>query len=194
MDAQANTFRNFTAKITQKRHTVVLQEFEAPETGEFYYERAKNNVRVRLEYTSPGKTILTIKDGIATLYNPATRQARFKDLGKDQDLAEYLAIGLGQSPEKLEKTFDVSYKGAETVNGTPCDVLIFKPKLPKVASYISSMYVWSRKSDGIPIQNKRVEPNGDYNLTIFTDEKLNVKIPGSKFDPKLPKGVKAEPF
>jgi outer membrane lipoprotein-sorting protein len=192
MDEREKTFRNFTAKISQKRYTVVLQEFEKPELGEFYYERDKNGVQVRLEFTSPGKTVLTIKDNVATLYKPAINQAQIKNLGKDQDIAEYLAIGLSQSPEKLEKTFDILYKGVETVDGTSCDVLVFKPKLPKVAAYIASIYVWYRKSDGVPVQNKRVEPNGDFYLINFTDEKMNVKIPRSKFDPKLPNGVQKQ--
>ncbi len=193
MDAREKKFRNFTAKITQKKYTAVLKEFDTPETGEFFYERAKDGTaRLRLEFMSPGKLILTIKDSVAIVYKPAINQAQIKNLGKDQDIAEYLAVGLSQSPAKLEKTFDISYKGSETVNGSPCDILVFKPKLPKIAAYFKFMYVWYRKSDGIPIQNKKEEPNGDYVLINFTDEKLNVKIPSSKFDQKLPKRVEKQ--
>jgi outer membrane lipoprotein-sorting protein len=186
MDERAKTFRSFVAKFLLKEYMAVLKEFNEPETGEFYYQREKTGTTsLRMEFSHPGRKILTIKSNMATVSQPDIRQAQTKNLGKDQDVAEYLAIGLGQSPAKLEKTFDISYKGSESVNGAPCDVLVFKPKLPKIAAYFSSMTVWYKKSNGIPIQNKREEPNGNYVLTIFSDEKLNVNIPGSKFDQNL---------
>jgi outer membrane lipoprotein-sorting protein len=186
MDERAKTFRSFTAKINQKAYTALLKEFDTPEIGEFYYKRAKDGTSLlRLEFTAPGKKVLTIKNGIATVYQPAVNQAQILNLGKDQDMAEYLAIGLAQSPAKLEKTFDIFYKGVESVNGSPCDVLVFKPKLPKIAAHISSMTVWYKKSDGIPIQNKREEQNGNYVLVNFFQEKLNANIPDSQFDQKL---------
>jgi outer membrane lipoprotein-sorting protein len=195
MDERANTFRSFTAKITQKKYTAVLKEFDTPETGKFYYKRAKDGTPLlRLEFTSPGKKILTIKKGFLTFYQPAINQARETNLGKDQDKAEYLAVGLNQSPAKLENDFDISYKGEETVNGSPCDVLLFKPKRPNIAKYFSSMTVWYKKSNGIPIQNKKEEPSGDYVLINFSEEKRNVNIPDSKFDQKLPGGVEKQQF
>jgi outer membrane lipoprotein-sorting protein len=195
MDERQKAFRSFTAKVSQKEYTAVLKEFNTPETGEFYYKRANDGTALlRLEFTKPGKKILTIKNGILTFYQPAINQAQIKDLGKDQDKAEYLAIGLSQSPANLEKTFEISYKGTETVNGSPCDVLVFKPKLPKIATYLSSIIVWYKKSDGIPIQNKKEEPNGNYVLMSFSDEKLNVNIPSSKFDQKLSGDVEKQKF
>ncbi len=186
MDERAKSFRSFTAKVVQKEYTAVLKEFGAPETGEFHYQRDKAGASLlRLEFISPGRKILTIKDNIATLCRPDIKQAQIKNLGKDQDLAEYLAIGLSQSPAKLEKTFDITYKGSEILGGAPCDVLVFKPRLPKIAAYFSLMTVWYKKSNGIPIQNKKEEPNGNYVLIRFTDEKLNGNIPSSKFDQNL---------
>jgi outer membrane lipoprotein-sorting protein len=195
MDEREKTFRSFTAKVSQKEYTAVLKEFSTPETGEFYYKRAKDGTALlRLEFTSPGRKILTIKNGVATVYQPDINEAQTKNLGKDQDIAEYLAIGLSQSPAKLEKSFDISYKGSETVNGAPCDVLVFKPKLASIAKYFSSMTVWYKKSDGVPIQNKKEEPNGNYVLMNFSFEKLNVNIPNSKFDQNLPSSVKKQEF
>jgi outer membrane lipoprotein-sorting protein len=196
MDERAKTFRSFKAKITQKKYTAVLKEFETPdETGEFYYKRAKDGTPLlRLEFTSPGKKILTIKKGFLTFYQPAINQARETDLGKDQDKAEYLAVGLNQSPSKLENDFDISYKGEEAVNGSSCDILLFKPKRPNIAKYFSFMTVWYKKSNGIPIQNKKVEPNGDYVLIIFSEEKRDVDIPDSKFEQKLSSKVEKQKF
>jgi outer membrane lipoprotein-sorting protein len=195
MDRGAKTFSSFSAKFVQKKYTALLKEFDASEMGEFVYKKVGGqNPMLRMEFTSPAKKILTIKNGFLTIYQPATKEAQLKDLGKNQDVAEYLAIGLGQSPAKLEKTFDISYKGREMVNGKDCNILIFKPKLAKVAAYFSAITVWYRIADAVPVQNRREEPNGDYSLIIFSYEKLNTNIPDTKFDPKLPSDVVKQQF
>lgn len=193
MDAVGKNFRSFKADFTQKKYTAVLQEFDAPESGEFYYARAKDGTALlRQEVTKPAVRILTIKEGIATVYQPAIKQAQVANLGKNKDKAEYLAIGLGQSPAKLSQTFNLQYGGAESVNGQPCSVLILKPKSAGAAAYFTTITLWIKKATGVPIQQKLQEPSGDYLLVTFSSETLNPKIPGSKFEQKLPGGVEVQ--
>jgi outer membrane lipoprotein-sorting protein len=194
MDATAKTFRSFTASFTQKKYTAVLREFDTPAKGDFYYARAKDgSALLRKEETSPGKSILTIKNGVATFYQPNIKEAQIYNLGKNKDKAEYLAIGINQSPAKLQENFNVSYQGSEPINGKPCSILLLKPKNPKEAAYFAAITVWFSKSNGIPLQNKMQEPNGDYLLIDFFDEKLNASIPNSRFDQKL-QGVKVQGY
>jgi outer membrane lipoprotein-sorting protein len=190
MNAAGKGFRSFQARFSQKKYTAVLKEFDTPETGEFYYVRNKNgSAFLRQEVTSPGKKILTVKGDKAVFYQPAIKQAQIANLGNYKNLAEYLAIGIGQSPEKLEKDFSISYQGSEAVNGENCSVLLLKPKSPKVASRFSAITLWVKKSNGILVQNKFLEPSGDYTLLTFSDEKLNANISNSQFEQKLPNDV-----
>ena len=39
------------------------------------------------------------------------------------------------------------------------------------------------------MRQKLLEPSGDYLIVNFSNEKLNGKVPASKFEQKLPKGV-----
>ncbi len=190
MEAVGKTFKSFEAHITKKKYTAVLQEFDIPETGEFYYARAKDgSALLRQEITKPGPSVLTIKGGTATFYQPVLKQATVANLGKNKDKAEYMALGLGQSPAKLRETFNLQYQGTETISGNPCSILVLKPRNPSAAAYFSSITLWIKKSTGVPIQQKLQEPSGDYLLVSFTDEKLNVKFPPSKFEQKLPPGA-----
>lgn len=195
MEFAGKGFQSFQAKLSQKKYTAVLGEFDAPETGQFYYARGKDgSALLRQEITEPATRILTIKGGVATLYQPRIKTARVVNLGKNKDKAEYLALGLGQSPAKLEETFDISYKGAETVGKMPCSILVLKPKSATAAAYFSSITLWVREQSGLPIQQKLEEPNGDYLLVTFSEERLNLKLPDSLFDQKLPKGVDVQRF
>jgi len=194
MEAVGKTFHSFEAHISKKHYSAILREFDTPETGEFYYERAGDgSALLRQEITSPGPSILTIKGGVATFYQPVLKQATLANLGKNKDKAEYLALGVGQSPGKLRETFDIRYQGTDTVGNFPCSVLVMKPKNPSAAAFFSSITLWIKKSTGVPIQQKLQEPSsGDYLLVNFSDEKLNVKIPPAKFEQTLPSGVEIQ--
>ena len=190
MDSVGKTFRSFQAQFSQKKFTAVLNEFDTPETGEFFYARAKDgSALLRQEVTKPGRRILTIKEGQAVIFQPSLNQAQVASLGKNKDKAEYLALGLGQSPGKLRETFEISYQGTENVGGNSCSILLLKPRNSAAAAYFTTITLWIKKSNGVPIQQKLQEPNGDYLLVSFANEKLNAEIPGSRFDQKLPAGV-----
>jgi outer membrane lipoprotein-sorting protein len=190
MDEVAKSFRGFSAKFSQKKYTAILEEYDTPETGEFYYAfAADKNVLMRHEITNPGKRILTIKGDTATLFKPVTKEATIYRLGKYKDLSEYLALGIGQRASRLQEKFDISLQGTEPLNGAECYVLVFKPKEAKAAAQVASITIWLKKTSGLPTQYKFLEPNGDYLLVSFFDEKLNPKIPGSKFEQKFGSGV-----
>jgi outer membrane lipoprotein-sorting protein len=190
MDAAGKTLKSFKARFSQTKYTAILKEFDKPETGVFYYARTKKgSPLVRQEATRPGIKILTVKEDKAIFYQPAIKQAKIINLGSYKNIAEYLAIGIGQSPAKLEKDFYLSYQGNESINGEPCAILLLKPRNDKIASRFSSITLWVRKSNGILVQNKFMEPSGDYTLLTFSEEKLNAKIPDSMFEQKLPKDV-----
>lgn len=190
MESAGKAFRSFSAGFMQRKYTSVLREFDSPESGEFAYARAADgSALLRQEVVKPGSRILTIKGGTAVIFQPALKQAQVVSLGKNKDKAEYLALGLGQSPARLRETFDLECAGSEKVAEDSCWILVLKPKNKSAAAFFTSITLWLKKSSGIPVQQKLQEPNGDYLLVAFSGEKLNPKIPASKFEQKLPQGV-----
>jgi outer membrane lipoprotein-sorting protein len=190
LETTGKTFQNFWARFAQKKYTAVLREFDAPELGVFVYARAKDgSALLRQEVQKPAPRVLTIKGGLATIYQPQLKQAQLVNLGNNKDKAEYLALGLGQSPGKLRQTFVLKYLGAETIAGSPCSMLNLKPKNASAAAFFSSITLWVSDKGGIPIQQKLEEPNGDYLLVSFSDAKLNTKVAGSLFEQKFAPGT-----
>jgi outer membrane lipoprotein-sorting protein len=189
METVGKTFRSFQAQFSQKKFIAVLNEFDAAvDTGEFYYSLAPDgSALIREEFRKPSR-ILTIKGGTGTLYEKSLNEAKILNLGKNKDKAEYLALGIGQSPAKLQQNFDIQYQGTENINGAPCWMLLFKPKAS--AAMFSAITLWVKKSSGVPVQDKLLESaTGDYTLITFSNEQLNKAIPASQFEQKLPPGV-----
>ncbi len=190
MEESSGSFKSFTADITKKTYTAILEEFDTPESGKFYYKRAEDGTAlIREEIAAPAEKITTIKDDEALIYQPKIKSASSYKLGKHKDKAEYVALGIGQSPKTLKQTFNISYQGTATVNDTPCSILVLKPKDPKVASIFASITVWIDNATGVSRQMKMEEPFEDYLLVHFSNEKLNSKIDDSKFEQKLPEDV-----
>ena len=193
MGAVGKSFRSFEARFTQRQYIAVLKEFDSPESGIFQYARAKDgSALLRQETRTPGVRIITIKGGVATVYQPKINQASIVSLGKNKDKAEYLALGLGQSPGKLRETFDIDLLGEETIDGSACSVLSLKPKSSATAAFFSAFTLWIKNGSNVPIQQKLQEPSGNYLLVQFTAEKLNAPVSASQFDQKLPKGTEIQ--
>ncbi|MBN2241323.1 MAG: outer membrane lipoprotein carrier protein LolA [Acidobacteria bacterium] len=188
MERSSGNFRSFSADIVKKTYTAVLEEFDPPESGKFFYKRAGNgSALIREEITDPAEKITIVREDQALVYQPKLKSASAYKLGKHKDKAEYLALGIGQSPADLEKTFQISYQGQGFVNGSACSVLELKPRDPQVASIFSSITVWIDEATGVSKQIRMVEPFEDYILVIFSDEKLNEKIDDSIFEQRLPR-------
>jgi outer membrane lipoprotein-sorting protein len=190
LEKASRSFQSFVADVTTTKYTAILERFDQPENGKFFFKRAENGTAlIRWEIVNPGLRILTIQNDEALLYRPKIRSAQKYKLGKNKDKAEYLALGIGQSPTDLKRTFNIAYRGSENVYGAACSILVLKPKDPKSAAMFSSITVWIKDSTGISTRMKLQEPYEDYLLVNFSNEQLNNKIDNSKFRQELPANV-----
>lgn len=190
MEITSRNFQSFVADIKSTKYTAIVEAFDLPEKGTFFYKRANNGTAlIRWEIMNPGTRILTIQNDEALVYEPKTNSARKYKLGKNKDKAEYLALGIGQSPADLMKTFNIAYRGSENVQGTACSILVLKPKDPKAAAMFSSITVWIKDSTGVSTRMRLEEPYGDYFLVNFSNEQLNKAIDGSIFRQQLPQNA-----
>jgi len=190
MEGAARNLQSFVADITTTKYTAILEQFDHPEKGRFFYKRADDgSALIRLEIVDPGERILTIQNDEALSYQPKTNSARKYKLGKNKDKAEYLALGIGQSPTNLKKTFHIAYRGRENLHGTACSILELKPKDPQASAMFSAITVWIKDSTGVSTGMKLEEPFGDYVLVTFSNEELNRRIDDSQFRQILPENV-----
>jgi len=190
MEKASGNLQSFVADIVTTKYTAILEQFDHPEKGKFYYKRADNgSALIRLEIVDPAERILTIQDDEALSYKPRINSASKYKLGKNKDKAEYLALGIGQFPTNLKRTFNVTYRGRENVRGAACSILELKLKDPKASAMFSAITVWIKDSTGVSTRMKLEEPFGDYVLVTFSNEQLNRRIDDSIFRQILPDNV-----
>jgi outer membrane lipoprotein-sorting protein len=97
--------------------------------------------------------------------------------GKNKsDFESFLVLGFGGRGHDMQKSFDVTYAGDETVDGVKAAKLALVPKTQKVKNMFSQVLLWIDPERGISVQQQFIEPSGDYRLAKYANIKLNQKL------------------
>jgi outer membrane lipoprotein-sorting protein len=78
------------------------------------------------------------------------------------------------------------------VNGEKATRLKLVPKSAKILEQIKNVELWIPLNAGHPVQQKVIQPGGDYYLFTYSDLKLNPGLPPDAFRLKLPADVHKE--
>ena len=194
MDAVAATFRSTQATFEWDMYEKVIDEVDDFETGVIYYRRSgkENDIEMMAEVKMAGAGMQSLKPepkfvlysgGKVRMYQPKIDQVTEVDLGKNHiDFASYVVLGFGGSGQDLEKVFDVTYAGAETVNGVATAKLQLVPKSEKVRNTYKQILLWIDLERGISVQQQFFQPDGNYRLAKYTNIQVNgKKIPDEVF-------------
>jgi outer membrane lipoprotein-sorting protein len=189
METNGKNFRSMQASMERTKVTVIVND-KAVDTGAVYFTRRGNATRIMVDITKPEQQKMLVDQGKAMLYFPKLKQVQEYFLGKNQDKAEFLLIGFGTSNQDIRKFYDTTLVGEEVINGQKTSVLELKPKSTQVSALFNKIRLWLDQTKWIPIQSQLTEASGDYMIVKFTNIKMNVNIPESAFDLKMPKDVK----
>lgn len=186
MSEASDYLKSLTANLERTKVTVVVDD-RSVESGVLFYR--KDN-RLRIEFSKPDAKIVLLNGDRAQIYTPRIKQVQEYDLSKHRGLVEeLLLIGLGKSAKNLQKAYLVTLIGETKMDGRSVVELELTPKSDKLRAQISKIHLWLDMVSWLPIHQKFFEAGGDYFEIHYTEAKANLKIPDSKFELKLPKGV-----
>jgi outer membrane lipoprotein-sorting protein len=189
MEQNGKAFVSMQANLERTKVTVIVDD-KAVDSGTVHFGRRGKDPRIMVDITKPEQQRMLVDQGKALLFFPKLKQVQEYFLGKNQDKAEFLLIGFGQSNQDIRKFYDAAIVGEEVINGQKTSILELKPRSSQVSALFTNIRLWMDHQRWIPIQSKLTEASGDYMIVKFTNIKMNVKIPESVFDLKMPKDVK----
>lgn len=191
MDQVAANFRSTQANFEWDSYQKVIDEVDDVETGVIYYRRAGKDLEMMADVKKAGTSLANQKDapkyvlvrnGKAQMYQPKLDQVTEFDLGKNKaEFESYLVLGFGGSGQDLQRQFDVTYVGPETINGVSTAKLKLVPKSEKVKNTYSEIDLWIDLDKGISVQQQLFQPQGDYRLAKYSGIKINEKISDEVF-------------
>jgi len=185
MDSLAANFHGAQANFEWDIYQKVIDEIDDVETGTIYYRRHGKEVEMMAEVKRSGSSLASLapeekyvlfSGGKLRLYSRKIDQVQEFDLGKNHsDYDSYIVLGFGGSGQELVKTFDVTYGGAETIDGVSTSKLQLVPKSEKIRGTYNQIFLWI-DDRGISVQQKFLSPQGDYKLAKYSSIKLTDKI------------------
>ena len=191
MDAVAASFTTAQANFQWETYQKVIDEVVDYQTGVIYYRKSNKQIEMMAEVKRAGSSASSMKDepkfvllngGKIRLYQPRPDQITEFDLGKNQsEFESYIVLGFGASGQDLQKNFDVTYMGPETVEGVKTAKLQLIPKSEKVKNTYSKVFLWIDLDRGVSVQQQLFQPQGDYRLAKYSQIKLHDKISDDVF-------------
>jgi outer membrane lipoprotein-sorting protein len=196
MDKAAAQLKSITAGINRDVHTAIINDDEI-DKGTFHMKREKSHgVLMLIEFTGAAARHVALDDSTVTVYNPKINNAQVFEIGaKKQMVEQFLLLGFGATSAELKQSYDVSWVGAEAVDGQQTGHLKLVPKAPDASQKMSGAELWisaSSASNGLPVQQKILFTNGDYWLVKYSDIRMNPRVSDDTFKLKLPKGVQID--
>jgi outer membrane lipoprotein-sorting protein len=191
MDTAAANFRATQADFEWDRYEKVIDEVDDVQTGTIYYRRNGKDVEMMADIKMAGNSPTALKPepkyvlfsgGKIQMYQPKLDQVTVYDLGKNKaDFETYLVLGFGGSGQDLQKAFDVTYIGQETVNGIATAKLQLVPKSEKVRNNFKQILLWIDLDRGISVQQQFFDPQGDNRLAKYSSIRMKDRLADSIF-------------
>lgn len=148
--------------------------------------RSEREMYIRLDWAKPVEEKLSVIKGEYLLYRPRLGQAIIGKVNSAQGNAKAggaLAF-MSMSKEQLKANYTVKYLGEEKVkSGAPTWHLELTPK---TANNYKGAEIWV-DGDGMPIQSKVIENNGDTTTVLISNMRKNDTINAKVFIIDYPK-------
>lgn len=192
MDAEAASFRQITAKVTNTTYTAVLSD-TTRESGVMRMRRNGNKIQMRTDFTGTNARSYAFDGASGQVYYPKINTVQIYDLGRNRALVDqFLILGFGSSGTDLKKNYSIRTAGEDEVAGGKTTRLELVPLSAKVKEQIQKVELWIPMDAGHPVQQKFYQPGGDYYLFTYSDIKLNQNLPEDEFHLKIPANARRE--
>lgn len=196
MDQAAQKFRSLTAHVDHTDYTAVLDD-TSKEEGTFRMMKNGKTVVFLGDFTGRDARQVWMSGNTVKIYYPKANEVDIFDTRKYTKSADLLLlVGFGTTKAELEKLYDISLGGNETVGSTKTTRIDLKPKSAEAKKLFNLIQLWIPDGGANPIQEKVLsgKESKDYKLFLFSNEKISTSadpaLPASDFELKLPPGVK----
>jgi len=192
MDASAGKFSSMSADISRDTYTKVLNE-KTVESGTIKLRKQAKDLQVRIDFTKPDAKIVAFRGKKAEIFLPKLNTVQEYDLGKQRSLVDqFLLVGFGTTGRDLKSSYAGKLLGEESIAGQKAWRLELTPTNPSVKEKLRRLDLWMDEGGEYPVQQRFVQPSGDYYLVTFSNVKLNPALSDDDVKLKLPKNVKRE--
>jgi outer membrane lipoprotein-sorting protein len=182
MDETSKGFRTAQANFTWTVYNQVINDVAERETGKIYFRRSAQDTQMAADVAEPDSRQIVFSQGKIHIYQPKTDTVDVYDpKAHREEFETFLVLGFGSSGESIKKSFSVKDAGEETIEGVRTAKLELTPLSEKIRQQFPQIILWINPENGLSVEQKLVEANGDYRLAKYSDirccsQKLSDKV------------------
>jgi len=188
MDDHNKSLSSLRAEVTMVKFNAQLKDSETIVGTTIYRPRPGKDALVRIDWRKPDESLAVI-DKQYIIYRPRIPQAIIGtvDQAKGSAKAGGALSFMSMSKAQLKQNYDIVYLNEGTLSdGTKT---IHLELTPKTRQKYKNAEIWV-DANGMPVQSKVMEHNGDTTTILLSKLEKNIPIAGENFKIKLPKGLK----
>ena len=188
MDRNRRDLRSMRAGISMEKYNAQLKDSDKQTGTVIYLPGAGQNAYVRIDWQRPQQETLAVADGKYTLLRPRLKMAYVGEANSNRNkVSSVLGFGLDATKSQLSAAYDTQNVYMETLWG---GVQTTHVKLvPKGGARYSYAELWV-DDNGMPVQTRVTERNGDSTLVRLTNIQRNARVSPQDIQIPLPAGVK----
>ena len=192
MNDVSKRLKTLSADLEYTKVTVVVND-KSTEIGQLYYKNG-NPPEVLIDFKRPDPKTILLKKNKAEIYLPKINEIDEYDLGKHRELVQqFLLLGFGTDTTELQRSYQVTLTGEEDIEGDTTAALDLMPRNRNVAAQLAKVQLWISEESWLPVQQKFIEPGGDYLITRYSGVKVNREQPESMFEIQAPGAKRVRP-
>ncbi len=185
LDAAAAKFHSAKADFQWDQFERVVESTDT-QAGVIYYEGSGPAARVAIDIETadgqPSKKTIVYSGGVLQFFQPQINQMTVFHAGDKQGQYEsYLTLGFGGSGSDLKKSWDIAYRGMESIDGVQTAKLDLVSKEAGVRANFSHVTIWVDPTRAVSLKQILFEPSGDTRTSYFRNIEYNKKISASVF-------------
>jgi outer membrane lipoprotein-sorting protein len=185
MDAASARFKNAQANVRYDNYTRVVNDHDI-ETGSIYIERtgtaeqmgavfynvgpdnkpASTPARI-VSFDGPTLRIFTVGTNQVDLFKAGANQAKYDS---------FLTLGFGGSGKDLQRIWDITDQGPDTIDGTKTEKLDLVSKDAGVKNMFTHITIWIDPTRGVSLKQIFYAPNGDNRIATYSNIRLNGNV------------------
>ena len=185
MDAASARFKNAQANVRYDNYTRVVNDHDI-ETGSIYIERtgtaeqmgavfynvgpdnkpASTPARI-VSFDGPTLRIFTVGTNQVDLFKAGANQAKYDS---------FLTLGFGGSGKDLQRIWDITDQGPDTIDGVKTEKLDLVSKDAGVKNMFTHITIWIDPTRGVSLKQVFYAPNRDNRTATYSNIHLNGSV------------------
>jgi outer membrane lipoprotein-sorting protein len=185
MDAASAHFKSAQADVKYDNYTRVVNDHDI-ETGSIYIERSGSTEKMGAVFynldasgkaSSTPARIVNFDGATLRIFTVGTNQVDLFKAGANQARYDsFLTLGFGGSGKDLQRAWNITDQGPDTIDRVKTEKLDLVSKDPSVKNMFTHITIWIDPARGVSLKQIFYAPNDDNRTATYSNIRLNSHI------------------